>query len=167
MTDVTVPHQRDHVVTDLLAAMVRILSGRPTRAQPGDLTITAVAVESGLKRHYLTHKHTELKELFYQLRDHHDNPVKHDAAELKSQIDDLNRRLSDANSDRRKWKSTAETFARAIQVLTLEIDQLKDGAPDGDAAAGRNRPSPIIGFQELTNSSKAQRSKNRARVSDP
>lgn len=125
MTEVTIADQRDHVVTDLLAAMVRVLSGRPTRAEPDDLTITAVAVESGLKRHYLTHKHTELKELFYQLRDQHDNPVKHDAAELKSQIEDLNRRLSDANAERRKWKSTAETFARAIQVLTLENDQLK------------------------------------------
>ena len=72
-----------------LAAMVRILSGRPTKAEPGDLTITAVALESGLKRHYLTHKHPELKDLFYQLRDHHQNPVKYDAAELKSEVDDL------------------------------------------------------------------------------
>jgi len=95
------------VVAHLLAAMVRVLSGRPSIAEPSDLTITAVAVESGLKRHYLTHKHPELKDLFYQLRDHHQNPVKHDAAQLKSEIDDLKRRLGDANDQRRKWKTTA------------------------------------------------------------
>ncbi|GLP76361.1 hypothetical protein TUM20983_34710 [Mycobacterium antarcticum] len=115
----------EDVVAQLLAAMVRILSGRPTKAEAGDLTITAVAVESGLKRHYLTHKHPELKDLFYQLRDHHDNPVKHDAAELKSEVDDLKRRLGDANAQRRKWKQTTDTFARAIHVLTLENSQLR------------------------------------------
>jgi chromosome segregation ATPase len=125
MTNALGADQRDHAVVELLAAMVRVLSGRTTRAEPGDLTITAVAVESGLKRHYLTHKHTDLKDLFYQLRDHHGNPVKHDEAELKSQIEDLSRRLSDANDQRRKWKTTAETFARAIQVLTVENAQLQ------------------------------------------
>jgi hypothetical protein len=119
------------VTAQLLAAMVRILSGRPSTARAGDLTITAVAVESGLKRHYLTHRHPELKDLFYQLRDHHHNPVKTDAAQLKSDIEDLRRRLGDANDQRRKWKATAETFARAIQVLTLENDRLRQNQPAG------------------------------------
>ena len=124
--DQTTTMQRaEDVVPHLLAAMVRVLSGRPSKAEPGDLTITAVAVESGLKRHYLTHKHPELKDLFYQLRDHHQNPVQHAAAQLKSEIDDLKRRLGDANDQRRKWKTTAETYARAIEVLTLEKGQLQ------------------------------------------
>lgn len=130
--DQTAPTQGPgDVVVLLLAAMVRVLAGRPSKAEPGDLTITAVAVESGLKRHYLTHKHPDLKDLFYQLRDHHQNPVKHDAAQLKSEIDDLKRRLGDANDQRRKWKTTAETYARAIQVLTLEKSQLQQNLQPG------------------------------------
>jgi hypothetical protein len=133
--DQTTTMQRpEDVVPHLLAAMVRVLSGRPSKAEPGDLTITAVAVESGLKRHYLTHKHPELKDLFYQLRDHHQNPVKHDAAQLKWEIDDLKRRLRDANDQRRRWKTTAETFARAIQVLTLEKCQLQQSLHSGASA---------------------------------
>jgi len=62
-------------VTDILAAMVRVLSGHPTVATPGDLTITAVVAEAQVKRHLLTHKHTALKELFYQLRDTCSNPL--------------------------------------------------------------------------------------------
>ena len=133
--DQTTTMQRpEDVVPHLLAAMVRVLSGRPSKAEPADLTITAVAVESGLKRHYLTHKHPELKDLFYQLRDHHQNPVKHDAAQLKWEIDDLKRRLRDANDQRRRWKTTAETFARAFQVLTLEKCQLQQSLHSGASA---------------------------------
>lgn len=124
----------DDVVAQLLAAMVRVLSGRPSNAKPGDLTITAVAAESGLKRHYLTHKHPALKDLFYQLRDHHQNPVKHDASQLTSEIDDLKRRLGDANDQLRKWKATAETYGRAIQVLTLEKRQLQQNLQPGAQA---------------------------------
>jgi hypothetical protein len=43
----------------------------------------------------------------------------------KVEIDVLKRRLKDANEERRKWKPTAETYARAIQVLTLEKSQLQ------------------------------------------
>ncbi|RIR15176.1 hypothetical protein [Mycobacteroides abscessus] len=121
--DAIAPDGSREVVTRLLAAMVRVLSGQPTTATPGDLTITAVAIESGLKRHHLTHKHVDLKDLFYQLRDHHQNPVKHDADQLRTEIDDLKRRLTEANAQRRKWKATAEAYARAIHLLTVENSQ--------------------------------------------
>ncbi|OMC07407.1 hypothetical protein A5735_02705 [Mycolicibacter heraklionensis] len=114
------PDGSGDVVARLLAAMVRVLSGRPVIATPGDLTITAVAIESELKRHHLTHKHVDLKDLFYQLRDHHQNPVKHDADQLRTEIEDLKRRLTEANAQRRKWKATAEAYARAIHLLTVE-----------------------------------------------
>jgi hypothetical protein len=117
------PDASGEVVARLLAAMVRVLSGRPVNATPGDLTITAVAIESGLKRHHLTHKHVDLKDLFYQLRDHHQNPVKDDAEQLRTEIVDLKRRLTEANAQRRKWKATAEAYARAIHLLTVENSQ--------------------------------------------
>lgn len=110
----------------LLAAMVRVLSGRPTVATPGDLTITAVALEAQLKRHHLTHKHTDLKDLFYQLRDNHANPVIQQAADAVAEVAELKKKLARAQDDTRKWKSTAHTFARAINVLTLENDRLRE-----------------------------------------
>lgn len=123
------------IITTLLAAMVRVLSGRPTVAQPGDLTITAVAAESGLKRHQLTHKHTELKDLFYQLRDHHGNPVKEQAASLAQEVQDLKQKLSETHDQVRNWRATAETYARVINVLTLENSQLRE---QGSSPGTRN-----------------------------
>ena len=127
------------VVLGLLAAMVRVLSGTPATARPGNLTITAVATEAGLKRHHLTHKHTELKELFYQLRDNHANPVKDHAASLTEQVSDLKQKLADAHDQRRKWKATAETYARAINILTLENAQLREQ----DSALPAHRAVPL------------------------
>lgn len=121
--DAIAPDTSGEVVARLMAAMVRVLSGRPVNATPGDLTITAVAIESGLKRHHLTHKHVDLKDLFYRLRDHHQNPVKHDAEQLRTEVEDLKRRLTEANAQRRKWKATAEAYARAIHLLAVENSQ--------------------------------------------
>jgi len=73
-----------------------VLSGRPTLAAPGDLTITAVGVEAQLKRHHLTHKHTDLKDLFYQLRDNHANPLTQSAAAAAAEVNELKEKLSDA-----------------------------------------------------------------------
>ncbi|MGW9181584.1 hypothetical protein [Agromyces sp. NPDC055658] len=112
-------------VTEILAAMVRVLSGHPTLATPGDLTITAVVTEARVKRHLLTHKHTDLKELFYQLRDTCNNPIVARAEKATAQHEDLKKKLSDAREDAQNWKTTAHTFARAIHVLTIENTELK------------------------------------------
>jgi DNA invertase Pin-like site-specific DNA recombinase len=109
-----------------MAAMMRVLSGQPKLAEPGDLTITAVATEAQLKRHHLTHKHTDLKDLFYRLRDQHGNPASEHKAATAAEAADLKSKLAEAREDARKWKSTAQTFARAINVLTIENKQLAD-----------------------------------------
>lgn len=115
----------DDVPARLLAAMVRVLSGQPRIAARGELTITAVAAEAQLKRHYLTHRHVDLKELFYELRDYHSNPVREHTSVLEAEVSELKKKLSEAREDVSKWKTTAHTFARAINVLTLENDRLK------------------------------------------
>lgn len=118
----------DLVVSKILAAMVRVLAGRPSTAAPGDMTITAVAVEADVKRHFLTHKHTELKDLFYDLRDNANNPVVAQQALAQAKRNELEDKLSEARDEIRKWKSTANTFARAIHALTIENDALKNPA---------------------------------------
>ena len=46
----------------------RLLAGTPLRSN-GSLTIVALADEAGVKRHLLTHRHTDLKdELYYHLQ---------------------------------------------------------------------------------------------------
>jgi hypothetical protein len=53
----------DRTITE---AMVCLLVGVPL-CSDGQLTIKALAEEAGLRRNKLTHKHTELKDLFYAL----------------------------------------------------------------------------------------------------
>lgn len=120
-------------VIDILAAMVRVLSGHPTVAAPGDLTITAVVAEAHIKRHLLTHKHTELKDLFYQLRDTCNNPLIARAEKVAAEHVELKNQLAEARDEARNWKATAQTFARAIHVLTIENAELKKTA----------RPAPL------------------------
>lgn len=50
--------------TAITAAMRRLLAGKPLQSS-GDLTVVALADEAGLRRNKLTHKHTDLKDLFY------------------------------------------------------------------------------------------------------
>lgn len=110
----------------IMAAMMRVLSGQPKLAKPGDLTITAVATEAQLKRHHLTHKHTDLKDLFYRLRDQPGNPASEQKAAAAAEVAALKKKLAEAREDARKWKLTAHTFARAINVLTIENKQLAE-----------------------------------------
>ncbi|MBV7701075.1 hypothetical protein [Streptomyces sp. TRM70350] len=51
-----------NAITD---AMVRLLIGAPLHSD-GKLTIVSLATEAGLRRNKLTHKHTGLKDLFYE-----------------------------------------------------------------------------------------------------
>lgn len=46
------------------AAASRLLAGTPLRSN-GALTVVALAEEAGVKRHVLTYRHTDLKDLFY------------------------------------------------------------------------------------------------------
>ncbi|WP_082981535.1 hypothetical protein [Mycolicibacterium mucogenicum] len=115
----------DDTVTTILAAMVRVLAGHPTIATPGDITITAVVAEAQVKRHLLTHKHTELKDLFYHLRDACNNPLIARAEKATAEHADLKKKLADARHDAREWKATAHVFARAIHALTIENAELK------------------------------------------
>ena len=45
-------------------AMTRLLDGDPIRSD-GKLTVKSLAAEAGLKRWYLTHRHTDLRDEFY------------------------------------------------------------------------------------------------------
>ncbi|MFE1029675.1 hypothetical protein ACFW5I_34915 [Streptomyces sp. NPDC058818] len=132
-------------------AMVRLLIGAPLHSD-GKLTIVSLAVEAGLRRNKLTHKHTRLKDLFYALikaRGSSPEPVSEAAqARGRKQQEDLVR----VRAERDALRSQAQLLARIVQVLEIENHRLKEtnaaleqqlaaraGVPN---LAGRRQPRP-------------------------
>ncbi|WP_405135505.1 hypothetical protein [Nocardia sp. NBC_01388] len=62
MTDSSTKHD-EAIRAAIIAAMERLLAGTPLRAT-GRLSISQLAIEAGVKRWQLTHRHLDLKELF-------------------------------------------------------------------------------------------------------
>jgi len=105
------------------AAMDRLLAGVPLRSG-GSLTIVSLAVEADVRRHVLTHKHTDLKDRFYaRVKAQHDIPASEIA--LREQNADLHRKLDELRAERDEYKHAADALARALNLLTLENDSLR------------------------------------------
>jgi hypothetical protein len=104
------------------AAMDRLLAGTPLRSD-GALTIVALAAEAGIKRHILTHRHTDLKEEFYA-RVRAQNRIPESEKRLRDQLEATQRRLADLNEHSRQQQQTIEALARIVNVLTVENEQL-------------------------------------------
>jgi chromosome segregation ATPase len=108
---------------EIQAAMGRLLDGTPLRSD-GKLTIVSLAAEAGVKRHVLTHKHTDLKDLFYaRIKAQQSVPAGEIA--LRGQNDELRRKLDDMRAERDECKQAADALARALNVLTAENDKLR------------------------------------------
>lgn len=105
------------------AAMDRLLAGTPLRSD-GALTVVSLAAEADVKRHVLTHRHTDLKDEFYaRVRAQGHTPASE--AKLRVDLEDTRKRLAEAREENRRLRETAEAFARVVNVLTAENDQLK------------------------------------------
>jgi septal ring factor EnvC (AmiA/AmiB activator) len=104
------------------AAMDRLLAGTPLRSD-GALTIVALAAEAGIKRHILTHRHTDLKEEFYA-RVRAQNRIPESEKRLRDQLQATQRRLADLNEQNRQQQQTIDALARIVNVLTVENEQL-------------------------------------------
>jgi AcrR family transcriptional regulator len=108
---------------EIEAAMDRLLNGTPLRSD-GKLTIVSLAAEAGVKRHALTHRHTDLKDLFNaRVKAQHSVPASE--ATLRGQNDELRRKLDDMRAERDEYKQAADALARALNVLTAENDELR------------------------------------------
>ena len=104
------------------AAIDRLLAGTPLRSD-GALTIVALAAEAGIKRHILTHRHTDLKEEFYA-RVRAQNRIPDSEKRLRDELEATQRRLADLNEQSRQQQQTIDALARIVNVLTVENDQL-------------------------------------------
>jgi chromosome segregation ATPase len=108
---------------EIEAAMNRLLDGTPLRSD-GNLTVVSLAVEAGVKRHVLTHKHTDLRDRFYAGVKAH-NGIPTNQAALHEQNAELRRRLDHMRSERDDYKQAADALARALNILTIENDTLR------------------------------------------
>ena len=100
------------------AAMDRLLAGQPLRTA-GGLTIVGLAQEADVKRHLLTHRHTDLKDEFYA-RVRAQNRVSPQLAAAHHQNDALQRRLNAALEDNRRLTEQVRALARQLNLLVAE-----------------------------------------------
>ena len=121
-------------------AMVRLLEGDPIRSD-GKLTVKSLAVEAGLKRWYLTHKHTDLRDEFYdRVRAQGTTPAA--MAKLHEEMAALKEARKRDREALRDAIAQREIYARETQVLALENAQLKEQA-SGHGPGRPNRPPPV------------------------
>jgi septal ring factor EnvC (AmiA/AmiB activator) len=107
------------------AAIDRLLAGTPLRSN-GSLTIVALADEANVKRHLLTHRHTDLKDEFYarvRARGH----VPDNERKLRDDLTKATDRIKELLAEVNKLQRENDTFARIINVLELENHQLRTG----------------------------------------
>jgi uncharacterized coiled-coil DUF342 family protein len=97
------------------------------------------AIEADVRRHVLTHKHTDLKDRFYARVKAQDSVPASETA-LREQIADLRRKLDDMRGERDEYKQAAQALARALNVLTVENDTVrKPHRPPAPPAPARTR----------------------------
>jgi predicted RNase H-like nuclease (RuvC/YqgF family) len=112
----------DHERGQIRAAMDRLLAGTPLRSD-GALTVVSVAIEADVKRHLLTHRHTDLKDEFYA-RVRAQERVPASEQELRDELKATQQKLAEAREENRQLKASVEAFARIVNVLTVENDRL-------------------------------------------
>ncbi|WP_280422794.1 hypothetical protein [Nocardia carnea] len=135
MTVQTAATESDPARKKLLAAMDRLLAGKPLRST-GRLSVSQLAVEAGLERWRLTHQHTDLKELF-QAR----VKAAHAAAAAAgpSDHDKLKEKHAELLAHCAQLERQVRLYASVIHLLTLEKEATTSNTSVTDLDAGRRR----------------------------
>jgi hypothetical protein len=123
----------------ITAAIERLLAGKPLRSS-GALDIVTLAEEAGLKRNKLTHKHTDLKELFYAERQARDG-IPDSEIKLRDEIAILKEEITKLRAERDDYRIASETFARAMNVLIIENTNLRKETDKKQSSIVRPLPS--------------------------
>ncbi|WP_051596684.1 hypothetical protein [Curtobacterium sp. UNCCL17] len=98
--------------------MERLLKGRPIRSN-GALTVVALAEEAGVKRHMLTHRHTDLKDEFY-LRVRAQGSVPESEVKLRAQLQEVTRQRDSARETVKRLTSELSRLRRINNVLEVD-----------------------------------------------
>jgi len=107
---------------DHQAAGQRLLDGTPLHSD-GARTVVALATEAGVKRHVLTHRHTDLKDEFYA-RVRAQGQVPASETKVRDELAETKRKLAEALEHNKTLTDTVERLARMVNVLTVENAQL-------------------------------------------
>jgi hypothetical protein len=136
MTTFPLGNESDPVRVAILAAMNRLITGAPQRSN-GRLNITQLAVEAGVKRWYLTHQHTDLRDLFQGEATRAEGRY---SAQIRSAdaFDELKSRHAKLQRHCRLLESRLQIYATALNLLALENAALS--GRDADAAKVRALP---------------------------
>jgi len=111
---------------DIRAAIEHLLQGTPRRSD-GALTVVSLVIDADVKRHVLTHGHTDLKDDFYA-RVRAQGHVSASERKLRDDLTTAQRRLAEAQTELTKLRAANESFARVVQVLEVENEQLRASA---------------------------------------
>ena len=123
-------------------AMARLLDGDPIRSD-GKLTVKSLAAEAGLKRWYLTHKHTDLRDEFYdRVRVQGTTPAA--MTTLYEEIAALKEAHKRDRAVLRDAVAQKEIYARETQVLALENAQTQRTSGRTRACAAQPTPSSPV-----------------------
>ncbi|MFJ9756660.1 hypothetical protein [Streptomyces sp. NPDC101149] len=106
-------------------AMVRLFLGAPLRSD-GQLTIKSLAEEAGLKRNKLTHKHTNLKDLFYGLVKSQQEPPKGLSDGERAKAAKVAADLQRVREERDSLQATVQQLVRVVHVLEAESERLAE-----------------------------------------
>lgn len=113
---------------DIRAATDRLLTGIPLRSN-GALTIVGLAAEADVKRHVLTHRHTDLKDEFYA-KVRAQGHVPDSERRLRERLAQAEARLETLREENAELKTTVEGYARGVNLLTLENAELRASSQD-------------------------------------
>ncbi|GAA2733815.1 hypothetical protein [Actinocorallia aurantiaca] len=105
------------------------MAGIPLHSD-GALTIVSLAAEAQVKRHVLTHRHTDLKDEFYanvRARGH----IPDSERKLREKLDETTRQLQEAVARIKELEADVHGFARVINVLSLENETLRAAPRNG------------------------------------
>lgn len=118
---------RERERSEICAATERLLAGTPLRSD-GALTVMSLAAEAGVKRHLLTHRHTDLKDTFYA-KVKAIGRIPESERKLREELEKAKRDLRSARERIQALELDINGFARIVNVLTIENEQLRATAP--------------------------------------
>ncbi|MFJ8755499.1 hypothetical protein [Streptomyces cyaneofuscatus] len=104
----------------------------------------ALAAEADVKRHVLTHRHTDLKDEFYA-RVRAQGHVPDSERKLREELRKTKKRLAEVIEENTRQQAEIETFARVVNVLTVENDQLRGQLGRKRASVVALHPGPAPG----------------------
>lgn len=120
----TTAPESDSVRRAILAAMDRMLSGSPKRST-GRLSVSQLAVEADVRRWQLTHRHTDLRDLFQdRVRQAENSRGTHQ--KVVEERDELRRRHAELQRYCSELEERVQAYATVINLMALEYEALTE-----------------------------------------